>query len=72
MNVSHSEILPLTVEITKNQGKNIISMSQDEKSKLLKKNQAVSTVRSKVGPTRWSSDHMWTYAEVCNRYNSLR
>ena len=39
-------------------------MSQDEKSKVLKENQAVSTVRSTVGPTRWSSDHMETYAEV--------
>ena len=41
-----------------------MNMSQGEKSKLIKKNQAVSTVRSTVGPICWSSNHMETYAEV--------
>ena len=64
MNVYHGEASSLTVENTKNQRKYIMNMSQGEKSKLTKKNQAVSTVRSTVGPIRWSFDHMETYAEV--------
>ena len=64
MNVSHGEASLLKVENTKNQRKNIMNMSQGEKSTLIKKTQAVSTVRSTVGPIRWSSDHMETYAEV--------
>ena len=40
-----------------------MNIFQGEKSKLIEK-QAISTVRSTVGPIRWNSDHIETYAEV--------